>query len=103
MGPVWGTPGPGGYGAILDFCGHQKELSGGFRLTTNNRMELLAVIEGLSALKQPCNVTLYSDSQYVVAGDGSRLATRVEGEGLAAQGQEAGGQPGPLGKAAGLV
>lgn len=65
-GSCLGNPGPGGYGAILDFRGHQKQLSGGFRLTTNNRMELLAVIEGLAALKEPCDVTLYSDSTYVV-------------------------------------
>ena len=65
-GSCLGNPGPGGYGAILDFHGRRKELSGGYRLTTNNRMELLAVIEGLAALKEPCDVTLYSDSQYVV-------------------------------------
>ncbi|MXY59267.1 MAG: ribonuclease HI, partial [Chloroflexi bacterium] len=59
-------PGPGGYGAILDYKGNRKELSGGFRLTTNNRMELIAAIKALEALKKPCVVTLYSDSQYVV-------------------------------------
>jgi ribonuclease HI len=63
-----GNPGPGGYGTILDFRGQRKELSEGFRLTTNNRMELLAVIKGLESLKEPCEVSLYSDSQYVING-----------------------------------
>ncbi|MGL6281358.1 MAG: ribonuclease HI [Microcoleaceae cyanobacterium] len=61
-----GNPGPGGYGTLLIYKGHQRELSGGFRKTTNNRMEILAVIEGLKALKFPCAVTVYSDSKYVV-------------------------------------
>lgn len=61
-----GNPGPGGYGAVLIFGKHRKEISGGFRLTTNNRMELTAVIEALKALKEPCKVKLYSDSEYVV-------------------------------------
>lgn len=62
-----GNPGPGGYGTILMWKGKQKELSGGFRLTTNNRMELMAVIAGLQALKrESLNITVYSDSQYVV-------------------------------------
>ena len=61
-----GNPGPGGYGAVLLHGDRRKELSGGFRLTTNNRMELMAAIEGLKALKPPCKVTLYSDSQYLV-------------------------------------
>ena len=61
-----GNPGPGGWGAILEFNGHEKELSGGESSTTNNRMELTAVIEGLSALKEPCRVELYSDSKYVI-------------------------------------
>ncbi|MBM2810438.1 MAG: RNase [Chloroflexi bacterium] len=63
-----GNPGPGGYGVVLLFNGRRKELSNGFRRTTNNRMELLAVIEGLRSLKEPCDVTLFSDSQYVVNG-----------------------------------
>ena len=63
-----GNPGPGGWGAILEFQGIEKELSGGERETTNNRMELTAVIEGLSALKEPCIVELYSDSKYVIDG-----------------------------------
>jgi ribonuclease HI len=62
-----GNPGPGGYGAILMFGPHRKELSGGYRHTTNNRMELMAVIAGLEALKKDgLNITIYSDSQYVV-------------------------------------
>ena len=61
-----GNPGPGGWGAILRFHGKEKELSGGDPQTTNNRMELTAVIEGLAALKEPCAVTLTSDSKYVL-------------------------------------
>ncbi|MCI9414290.1 MAG: ribonuclease HI [Clostridiales bacterium] len=63
-----GNPGPGGWGAVLRFGGKEKELSGGEPDTTNNRMELTAVIEGLSALKEPCRVTLTSDSRYVIDG-----------------------------------
>lgn len=63
-----GNPGPGGWGAILRYNGHERELCGGEENTTNNRMELMAVIEGLSALKEPCDVTLCSDSRYVVDG-----------------------------------
>ncbi|MDF2521541.1 MAG: Ribonuclease [Clostridia bacterium] len=61
-----GNPGPGGYGTVLIYNGTRKELSGGFKNTTNNRMEITAVIKGLEALKQPCKVTVYSDSKYVV-------------------------------------
>lgn len=60
-----GNPGPGGWGAVLRYNGVEKELSGGERNTTNNRMELCAVIFALEALKEPCEVSLYSDSQYV--------------------------------------
>lgn len=60
------NPGPGGYGVVLLYGEHRKELSGGFRLTTNNRMEILAAIVGLKALKTRCNVTIYSDSRYLV-------------------------------------
>jgi ribonuclease HI len=63
-----GNPGPGGWGALLRIGAHEKELCGGAPLTTNNRMELTAVIEGLSALKRPCQVALYLDSQYVRQG-----------------------------------
>ena len=61
-----GNPGPGGWGCILEYQGHEKELSGGEKNTTNNRMELTGVIMGLSALKEPCIVELYSDSKYVL-------------------------------------
>lgn len=61
-----GNPGPGGYGVILRYKGVNKELSDGDPSTTNNRMELSAVIAGLSALKEPCDVTLYSDSKYII-------------------------------------
>ena len=63
-----GNPGPGGWGAILEYMGNEKELSGGEESTTNNRMELTAVIMGLSAIKEPCIVELYSDSKYVIDG-----------------------------------
>ena len=62
-----GNPGPGGWGAILEYMGHKREMSGGERDTTNNRMELTAVIRGLSALKEPCEVEICSDSKYVVS------------------------------------
>ncbi|MDE5564630.1 MAG: ribonuclease HI [Oscillospiraceae bacterium] len=61
-----GNPGPGGWGTVLRFGAHEKELSGGEANTTNNRMELSAVIAGLAALKEPCDVTLTTDSKYVV-------------------------------------
>ena len=60
-----GNPGPGGWGAILRYGAHEKELSGGEAMTTNNRMELTAVIAALSALKSPCRVTVTTDSRYV--------------------------------------
>ncbi len=63
-----GNPGPGGWGTILEFNGHTKELSGGELDTTNNKMELKGAIEGLKALKEPCEVKLISDSKYVVQG-----------------------------------
>jgi ribonuclease HI len=61
-----GNPGPGGYGAILTLGQHQKEVNGGFRRTTNNRMELLAIIKALESLKRQCKVTVVSDSKYIV-------------------------------------
>ncbi|MCL2279677.1 MAG: ribonuclease HI [Oscillospiraceae bacterium] len=60
-----GNPGPGGWGAVLMYGEHEKELSGGEFSTTNNRMELISVISALEALKEPCKVNLYTDSQYV--------------------------------------
>ena len=63
-----GNPGPGGWGAVLRYGEREKELSGGEKDTTNNRMELTAVIKGLAALKEPCNVRLVTDSKYVADG-----------------------------------
>jgi len=63
-----GNPGPGGWGAILRFGAHEKELNGGEFETTNNKMELTAAIEALNALKEPCLVNLHTDSQYVKGG-----------------------------------
>lgn len=61
-----GNPGPGGFGTVLIHGRSQKELSGGFERTTNNRMEILAAIAGLEALREPCEITIYSDSQYLI-------------------------------------
>ncbi len=76
-----GNPGPGGYGTVLLYNASRKELSAGFRLTTNNRMELLAAIAGLEALKEPCSVVLYSDSTYVVENFTSGAAHRWQANG----------------------
>ena len=65
-----GNPGPGGYGVVLEFGHHQRTISGGYRLTTSNRTEMMALIVGLKALKRRCKVTIYSDSEILV--DGSR-------------------------------
>ncbi|MBC3996639.1 ribonuclease HI [Morganella morganii] len=67
-GSCLGNPGPGGYGALLRYKGHEKALSEGFFLTTNNRMELLAAIVALETLKRPCDIVLTTDSQYVRQG-----------------------------------
>ena len=61
-----GNPGPGGYGAVLIYGGVEKEIFGGEKSTTNNKMEMMAVIKGLEALKEPCEVEVYSDSAYIV-------------------------------------
>jgi len=71
-----GNPGPGGYAAVLIFKGQRKEVSGGFRLTTNNRMELMAVISALEALKEASEVRLHTDSKYVVDNLNSGAAQR---------------------------
>ena len=63
-----GNPGPGGWGALLRYKGHERELAGGEAHTTNNRMELMAAIMGLETLSEPCNITLFTDSQYVRQG-----------------------------------
>ncbi len=73
-----GNPGPGGYCAILRYKDKERIISGSEKHTTNNRMELLAVIEGLKALKEPCNVTIYSDSNYVVRAINEWLAGWVK-------------------------
>lgn len=75
-----GNSGPGGYGAVLCFKEHRKQLSGGFRRTSAHRMELMASIEGLKALKFACSVTLYSDSRYVVRGVNTGWAKRWQAE-----------------------
>ena len=82
-GACTGNPGPGGYGAILQYGTRRRELSGGYRRTTNNRMELTAAIKALEALKEPCSVTLFSDSEYVVKSVSQRVGSRVAGERLA--------------------
>ena len=76
-----GNPGPGGWGAILQYGAHSKELSGAEPSTTNNRMELLGVITALEALSEPCSVDLYSDSKYVVDGITKGWARGWGGEG----------------------
>lgn len=77
-GSALGNPGPGGYGTIIRYRQSEKILTGGEAHTTNNRMELLAVIEGLRALKEPCRVEVYSDSSYVVKGINEWLDTWVK-------------------------
>ncbi|MCU7497336.1 MAG: ribonuclease HI [Ignavibacteria bacterium] len=76
-----GNPGPGGYAAIVEYKDRRRELSQGYRLTTNNRMELMAAITGLSALKERCKVTLYTDSQYLVNGIMKGWAKRWQSKG----------------------
>jgi ribonuclease HI len=76
-----GNPGPGGYGVILSYNGATKELSAGYRRTTNNRMELMGAIVGLEALKESCNVTMVTDSRYVVDGIEKGWARRWKANG----------------------
>jgi ribonuclease HI len=76
-----GNPGPGGYGVILKFNGQEKMLSKGFKNTTNNRMELLAVIAGLSALNEKCKVRLFSDSKYIIDAINKGWAVRWKNNG----------------------
>jgi ribonuclease HI len=75
-----GNPGPGGYGGILQFHGHKKEFYGGEAHTTNNRMELKGVIEGLKMIKEPCDVTVISDSAYVINAINSWLSNWIKKE-----------------------
>ncbi|GAM73072.1 ribonuclease HI [Vibrio ishigakensis] len=67
-GSCLGNPGPGGYGIVLRYKGHEKQIAKGFELTTNNRMEMMAAVEALKLLKEPCEVVLTTDSQYVRQG-----------------------------------
>ena len=76
-----GNPGPGGYGVVLEYGENRRELSGGYRHTTNNRMELMGPIKSLEALKESCRVTLYSDSKYVVDAVGKGWAKRWQANG----------------------
>ena len=76
-----GNPGPGGYGTVMQYGDNRKELSGGFRNTTNNRMELLAVIKGLQLLNRPCEVTVFSDSKYIVGAVNKGWARRWQANG----------------------
>ena len=92
-----GNPGPGGWGAVLLYGSHRKEISGGEASTTNNRMELTAVIAALSLLKEPCGVDLYSDSKYVI----DALGLGLEEAGLGEKRQKARPKPRPVGAAAG--
>ncbi len=80
-GACLGNPGPGGWGVVLLSGPHRKELSGGYRLTTNNRMELQAAIRGLEALKKPCDAVLITDSQYVFNGIDKGWAKRWKEKG----------------------
>lgn len=92
-----GNPGPGGWGAILEYNGHECTLSGGAPETTNNRMELTAVIESLKRLKEPCVVELYSDSKYVIDALEKGWGVGLEKAGLDQIRQEASPERGPLG------
>lgn len=74
-----GNPGPGGFGIVLLYGSSRKEISEGYELTTNNRMEMLAAIEGLKALKEPCAVKLYSDSKYLVDAINKDWVTKWQG------------------------
>jgi ribonuclease HI len=80
-GACLGNPGPGGYGVVLIYGDRRKELSGGYRLTTNNRMELMAAIVGLGDLKARCAVTLFTDSQYLADAVNQGWATRWRANG----------------------
>jgi ribonuclease HI len=82
------NPGPGGYGVVLIFDSHRKELSAGYRRTTNNRMEILAAIAGLEALKEPCQVRLVSDSQYLINAIEKGWARRWQANGWMRNGKE---------------
>jgi ribonuclease HI len=80
-GGALGNPGPGGYGVVMLYRGQRKELSGGFRRTTNNRMELMAAITALETLRMPCAVTLYTDSRYLADAINQGWAKRWRADG----------------------
>ena len=98
-----GNPGPGGYGTVMQYGKHRRELSGGFRKTTNNRMELLAVIEGLLTLNRPCDVTVYSDSKYIVDAVNLGWARRWQANGWQRNKRERALNPDLWGAIAGLA
>ncbi len=87
-GACTGNPGPGGYGTVLDFRGRRKELSGGYRKTTNNRMELMAVIVGLESLSGRRRVSVYSDSKYIVDAVNKGWARRWKANGWRRSGRQ---------------
>ncbi len=80
-GACTGNPGPGGYGVVLKSGQHRKEISAGYRQTTNNRMELMAVIAGLEAVKKRCRITIYTDSQYIAESINNRWVYRWKEKG----------------------
>ena len=98
-----GNPGPGGWGAILCYGGAKKEMSGGEKQTTNNRMELTGVISALRALKEPCIVELYSDSKYVIDALSKGWAVSWRRNGWKKADKKPALNPRPLGRAAGAV
>lgn len=95
-----GNPGPGGWGAVLRYGEHESEMSGGDACTTNNRMELMAVISAVERLKEPCDIKIYTDSQYVANAFLKRLDMELEKERMEKIRQEAGSESRALGEAA---
>lgn len=93
-----GNPGPGGYGTILRYGEFEKKLSGGEAQTTNNRMELMAVIVGLKALNQKCCVDIYSDSKYFIDAIDKGWAKKWKSNGWMRNKKEKALNPGPLGR-----
>ena len=91
-----GNPGPGGYGVVLIYGAHRKELSAGFRWTTNNRMELTALIKALLALQEPCRAEIVSDSKYLLDALQKRMDSKMEAERLENGFQAASAKPGSL-------
>lgn len=98
-----GNPGPGGWAAILQYGAHEKEISGGDPMTTNNRMELLGVISALEQLRQPCRVQVYSDSKYVTDAITKGWAVRWKARGWMRTAKEPAKKSGIMGTFAGLI